>query len=85
MFRKLRNSKFIKPKPGESPFELYDLHSDIREEHDVAAQNPDIVKRLKERITRIVSTGRTTEGNPQPNDSAWWKQLTWMEEPSDAQ
>ena len=72
--------KLVEPKPGELPFELYDLRADIREEHNVAAKHPDVVKRLKERITGIISTGRTTEGKPQPNDRLWWKQLTWMEE-----
>lgn len=30
------------------PIELYDLSADISEEHDVAAQHPDVVKRIEE-------------------------------------
>jgi arylsulfatase len=33
---------------GDSKFELYDLSSDVGEEHNVAAEHPDIVRRLAE-------------------------------------
>jgi hypothetical protein len=40
-----------KPKPYKQEqcgLELYDLESDIGERHDVAAEHPDVVKRLQE-------------------------------------
>ncbi len=37
----------LKKNPG-TPFELYDLASDPREEHDVAPQNPEVVARMLE-------------------------------------
>ena len=33
---------------GDPPFELYDLSHDIGEQHNVAAENPDVVRRLAE-------------------------------------
>jgi arylsulfatase A len=73
--------KLVEPGLGESPFELYDLHSDIGEQYDVSHEHPEVVERLHTAITRIVTNGRTTSGKPQANDgSAWWPQLTWVSE-----
>jgi arylsulfatase len=40
--------------------ELYDLESDLREEHDVAAEHPDIVRKL----TRLMEKSHTEPENP---------------------
>ena len=32
----------------DSKFELYNLHDDLAEQHDVAAEHPDIVRRIEE-------------------------------------
>jgi arylsulfatase A len=72
--------RLIEPKPGEPPFELYDMDNDHRETSNVYGQHPDIVARLKARITKIVTEGRSTPGKAQRNDGpAQWPQLTWME------
>jgi len=72
--------KFIEPRPGEAPYELYDLRSDIRERRNLYDEHPEIVFRLKQRATKIVTTGRSTPGRPQANDGPrWWPQLTWIE------
>jgi len=58
--------------------ELYDLQADPSETKDVARQNPQVVKRMTDQITAIVSNGRTTPGKKQPNDTGHWSDLTWM-------
>ena len=59
--------------------ELYNLARDPSEKSDVANQNPNVVKRLTDKITGIVRNGRTTDGKPQSNDTPWWDALTWMQ------
>ena len=44
---------------GNSTMELYDLESDLREEHDVAAEHPDIVRKL----TRLMEKSHTEPEN----------------------
>jgi arylsulfatase A len=73
--------KFIQPKPGEPPFELYDMQQDWRESTNVYDQHPDVVERLMTRATSIVREGRSTPGLAQPNDGPQlWPQLTWIPE-----
>lgn len=59
--------------------ELYNLANDPSEKENVLAAHPDIAKRLTKRITDIVRNGRTTPGDPQPNDTPWWGDLSWMQ------
>jgi arylsulfatase A len=52
-------------------FELYNLHDDIEQQHDVAGQNPHIVDRMKEEMIRLYSEtiedgGNWYEQEPQP-------------------
>jgi hypothetical protein len=42
----MKNWKAIQPKP-DGPWELYDLNTDISEEHDVAADHPDLIAKMK--------------------------------------
>ena len=43
---RMNNWKAIKPS-NKAPFELYDLSKDIEELHDVAAQYPEIIEKMK--------------------------------------
>jgi arylsulfatase A-like enzyme len=61
------------PKPG-SPQErdlpadqLYDLAADRAEQKNVAAEHPDIVKRLSDMLDKYIADGRSTAGEPQKN------------------
>jgi arylsulfatase A len=60
--------------------ELYSLDSDLAEKKNVAGKNSDVVKRLTQSGTKIVAQGRTTPGSASPNDTGYWKDLTWMTE-----
>ncbi len=71
--------RFIQPKPGEPPFELYDMTSDWRETTNVYDQHLEVVERLKAMATRIVREGRSTPGEAQQNDGPQlWPELTWI-------
>jgi arylsulfatase A len=75
----------IEPKPGEPPFELYDMKPDWRETTNVHDQHADVVERLKAQATKIVRKGRSTPGVPQKNDGEQlWPQLTWIPEAAGA-
>ncbi|MFO0908356.1 MAG: arylsulfatase [Isosphaeraceae bacterium] len=47
---------------GEPPFQLFDMHADPSEEHDIAAQNPAIVDRLKDAYSRWFDDVTTSRG-----------------------
>jgi len=53
-----RNYKAIRTAPGK-PLELYDLASDIAEEHDIASKQPKVVNRIE----RYLKTARTESPN----------------------
>ncbi|TWU67535.1 Arylsulfatase precursor [Crateriforma conspicua] len=61
-----------------SGLELYHLPSDPSESTSVAGQNPEVVKRLTEAITTIVTSGRTGDGPAAANDTGHWDDLTWI-------
>ncbi|TWU51061.1 Arylsulfatase [Rubripirellula tenax] len=58
--------------------ELYSLKTDPSERANVASEHPEIVERLENEINRLIAGGRTTKGVPQPNDTAYWSDLSWM-------
>ena len=64
------------PKPGSKeeqglpPTQLYDLSADIAEQHNMAAENPEVVQRLTELLKKYADDGRSTPGTPQKNDTA---------------
>ncbi len=58
--------------------ELYDLAHDPSEEKNVIDQYPEIANSLQNKITDIVVRGRTTPGERQQNDTAYWSDLTWL-------
>ena len=50
------------PSPGELPYELYHLGRDPREEHDLAAQEPDQARALLDRLAAIKAATATRPG-----------------------
>ncbi|NNJ24735.1 sulfatase-like hydrolase/transferase [Alienimonas chondri] len=69
--------KLILPrKPGDA--ELYDVAADPTETRNLASERPEIVERMIRDMTRIVTEGRSNPGPPQPNDTGYWKDLTWI-------
>ena len=62
--------------------ELYDLAKDPGEETNVFEANPEIAAKLEQKITKIVTLGRTTPGTPQSNDTGYWGDLSWIDEQS---
>lgn len=58
--------------------ELYDLDSDPKEQNNVIEAHPEIVSKLTKKITQIVTSGRTTDGASQSNDTGYWDDLTWI-------
>jgi arylsulfatase A len=61
------------PRPGQDPtadqppVQLFDLASDISEQHNVQAESPLIVERLTRLLEKYVRDGRSTPGEPQKN------------------
>ena len=81
------NWKLIMPHRGKKAgkktvylIELYNLKSDPGEGNNLAVKYPELVERLKGKLTDIVLNGRTTEGKSQKNDTGHWKDLTWITE-----
>jgi arylsulfatase A len=60
--------------------ELFDLASDPGETKNLANMQPEFGFRLMQQLTDIVCNGRTTPGTKQPNDTGYWKDLTWLSE-----
>ena len=48
--------------------QLYDLAADPAETRNLAAEQPDRVRRLRAALEKAVAAGRTTPGAPQTND-----------------
>ena len=71
--------KFMDSQDGEPPYELYDIAADPGETKNIFNDNPEIVAKLKKRITEIIREGRSTPGQPQDFVKTIWPQLTWME------
>ena len=61
------------PKPGTPaeralpPEQLYDLAADLAEQHNVAAEHPEIVQRLTALLEKYIADGRSTPGPAQQN------------------
>jgi arylsulfatase A-like enzyme len=49
-------------------YELYDLESDVAEQHDVAAAHPEVVRQMTELLERQIRDGRSTPGPALHND-----------------
>jgi len=50
--------------------QLYNMAADLAESKNIAAENPEIVERLRSRLKEIVASGRSTPGEPQKNARA---------------
>lgn len=63
------------PRPGAKatqdlpPVQLFDLAKDAAEQHNVADQHPDVVRRMTRLLEKYVAQGRSTPGSLQPNDT----------------
>jgi arylsulfatase A-like enzyme len=64
------------PRPGSAeaaklpPLQLYDLHNDVAEKRNVAADHPEVVERLTRLLEKYVAEGRSTPGASQKNTGA---------------
>lgn len=69
--------KFVEIEEGDAPYELYNIKNDPGETTNLYFENPEIVKDLKEDITKIIKNGRSTEGEPQDYIKENWPQVNW--------
>ena len=60
--------------------ELYDLSNDPGETHNLLETQSERAVALQQKLTRIIRSGRSTQGNPVPNDTPYWNDLFWMTE-----
>jgi len=60
--------------------ELYDLSNDPGETHNLLETQSERAVALQQKLTRIIRSGRSTQGNPVPNDTPYWDDLFWMTE-----
>ena len=71
------DSKLIMPH-RQADLELYNLANDPGETENIAHQNQQMVESLQSKITDIVCQGRTTAGESVPNDTGYWKDISWL-------
>jgi len=67
---------------GLPEIQLYDLSTDIAEQHNVYDKHPEKVKELYNLLLKCINDGRSTPGAPQTNDPALngkWPQLQKLE------
>jgi len=50
------------------PVQLFDLSTDIAEQHNIHAEHPELVRELTKLLQKYIDDGRSTPGEPQPND-----------------
>ena len=55
-------------KQGLPGIQLYDMAQDVGERRNLAAEKPELVKKLTELLEKYVADGRSTPGPPQKND-----------------
>jgi hypothetical protein len=53
-----------------TPVLLFNLAEDIGETKNLAAENPELVKEMREQLEKLIRDGRSTPGAPQKNDVA---------------
>ncbi|CAA6692717.1 MULTISPECIES: arylsulfatase [unclassified Lentimonas] len=67
------------PIQNAAKLQLFDMSTDATEDVNVAAQHPEVVDALKQRLAEVIQSGRSTAGAPQPTDLAElgdaWTQL----------
>ncbi|MDP0490897.1 MAG: arylsulfatase [Verrucomicrobiota bacterium JB023] len=74
------NWKLILPSERSPKPELYNLDEDLAETNNLASEHPERVQALTESINKIITAGRSTPGQRQPNDTGYWEALYWMTE-----
>ena len=60
--------------------ELYDLSNDPGETTNLIEKQTERAQALRQKLTHIVRSGRSTKGNAVPNDTPYWDDLFWMTE-----
>jgi len=61
------------------PVQLYDMTADVSERRNVAAEHPEVVKKLKALLAKYILDGRSTPGKPQPYvKKKGWRQIGWI-------
>jgi len=73
------NPRFIEPKEGEAPYELYNMETDPGETTNQYFEYPEIVNELESEISKIIKSGRSTPGTPQAFVKDNWEQVSWMD------
>jgi len=68
----------INPKPNDALYELYNMNDDPSETTNLYFKHPKIVKKLTQKISEIITEGRSTPGEQQDYVKGEWEQLTWM-------
>lgn len=68
----------IETEKGDAIYELYDIENDPGETRNLYFEHPEVVERLKIKITDIIKNGRSTKGAPQDFIKEDWEQVTWM-------
>lgn len=71
--------KLIIPEDGDALYELYNLDEDPGETNNLYFEHPKLVESMKEEISEIIKTGRSTNGSPQSYVKENWDQVTWMD------
>ncbi|WP_339711646.1 arylsulfatase [uncultured Kriegella sp.] len=70
--------RIIEPLKGEAIFELYNIEEDPGETTNLYFEYPNEVRKLTQKITRIISEGRTTPGAPQEYVKKNWVMPEWF-------
>lgn len=71
-------SDAIAVKDGLPLIQLYDMTSDVGEQHNMESKHPEIVKRLLPLLEKYIADGRSTPGSKEKNETdvdIWKKQL----------
>ncbi len=63
---------------GNRSAELYNLAKDLGEGNNIVRQNGEVAKRLEQLATKIIASGRSTNGASSPNDTPYWSHLNWI-------
>jgi len=75
------------PRPGKDSLvisqlpkvQLYNLRTDIGEEHNLQAEHPEIVEEYRTLLSGYIQNGRSTKGKVQNNDvTKAWPELKWI-------
>jgi arylsulfatase A len=70
--------RFVETKPGDAIYELYNLEEDPGETNNLYFEHPEMVEKLKKKITNIIKDGRSTPGVQQEYVKENWPQINWM-------